>query len=330
MRNNYLRTVLAITVAILFIQCHKSNNKITSTDVLPAEPDYKDLNQWYISDRHADADVFYITSTETGDYTLADGITYHFADTYNDSVRRPLYSEMLGVDTLVSGKLNYYSPYYRQCSLQTFTSDSLLTSRMPVALDDIRKAFRYYLNNLNNGRPFILAGFSQGAMILLELLKEMDEDTYGRLIAAYAIGTTIPRKLADNCPYIVPAKGAGDTGVTICYNSIRDTSCTSMFPENSAFAINPVNWQTDVRPAVLLTETSPFLPVTQQKKEKLTIHLDEKSKYLIVEGYTGTDYILPLIGQEGCYHSREIWFYRQQLCENMALRAANFLKKSKR
>ena len=72
MRNNYLRTVLAMTVAILFIQCHKSNNKITSTDVLPAEPDYKDLNQWYISDRQADADVFYITSTETGDYTLAD------------------------------------------------------------------------------------------------------------------------------------------------------------------------------------------------------------------------------------------------------------------
>lgn len=330
MKNNYLRIVLAMAMAILFVQCHKSNNKIASGDVLPAEPDYKNSNQWYISDRHADADVFYIISTETGDYTLADGITYHFADTYNDSVRGPLYSEMLGVDTLISGKLNYYSPYYRQCSLQTFTSDSLLTSRMPVALDDVRKAFQYYLNNLNNGRPFILAGFSQGAMILLELLKEMDEKTYGKLIAAYAIGTTIPQKLADNCPRIIPAKGAEDTGVTICYNSIRDTSCTSMFPENSAFAINPVNWQTNATPAVLYTEPSPLLPVTQQKKDKLTIHLDKTSKYLIVEGFSGTDYVLPLIGQEGCYHSREIWFYRQQLCENMAIRAANFLKKSKR
>lgn len=329
MKNYHLRIVLAMAISILFVQCHQSGNKLASGEVLPAEPDYTNSNQWYISDRHADADVFYIISTETGDYTLADGITYHLADTYNDSVRGPMYSEMLGVDTLVSGKLNYYSPYYRQCSLQTFTSDSLLASRMPVALDDVRKAFQYYLSNLNNGRPFILAGFSVGAMILLELLKEMDEKTYGRLIAAYAIGTTIPQKLADNCPHIIPAKGAGDTGVTICYNSIRDTSCTGMFSENSAFAINPVNWQTNATPAVLCTETSPLLPVAQQKKDTLTIHLDEASKYLIVEGYTGTDYVLPLIGQEGCYHSREIWFYRQQLCENMALRAANFLKKSR-
>ena len=35
----------------------------------PAEPDYRDSTQWYITDRGAAADVFYIISTETGDYT---------------------------------------------------------------------------------------------------------------------------------------------------------------------------------------------------------------------------------------------------------------------
>ena len=39
------------------------------------------------------------------------------------------------------------------------------------------------------------------------------------------------------------------------------------------------------------------------------------------------DYILPLIGKEGNYHSREIWLYRDQLRENMQQRADAFLKK---
>jgi hypothetical protein len=54
----------------------------------------------------------------------------------------------------------------------------------------------------------------------------------------------------------------------------------------------------------------------------MTVHLDKASGLLFVEGFTAQDYILPLIGVEGNYHSREIWLYRQQLRENMALRAA--------
>ena len=42
-----------------------------------------------------------------------------------------------------------------------------------------------------------------------------------------------------------------------------------------------------------------------------------------MKGYTATDYMLPLIGKEGNYHSREIWLYQQQLCANMQLRIKN-------
>ena len=226
---------------------------------------------------------------------------------------------MLGVDTLVSGQLNYYSPYYRQCSLQSFESDSLAAARMPLALDDVRRSFKYYLDHHNGGRPFLLAGFSQGAHIMLELLKEMDDDTFRRMVAAYAIGITIP---AADHPHIVAAKGADDTGVTICYNSVRDTSCAMRGWTKSSIAINPVNWRTDSTPAVLVTEPSPLLPVDQQKRDTMTVHLDTASGLLIVEGFTAQDYMLPLIGVEGNYHTREIWLYRDQLRENMALRAS--------
>ena len=306
--------VLAACLLSLLAQCQSPK---TSQEALPIAPNYDEVSQWYISDRQSQADVFYIISTETGDYTLA-GVPYHHADTYNDSLRAPLYSEMLGVDTLVSGRLNYYAPYYRQCSLQSFGSDSLMAARYPIALDDVRRAFKHYLSHYNQGRPFILAGFSQGAMIMLQLLQEMDEATFQHLIAAYAIGVSISKEQLAS-PHIIPAIGADDTGVTICYNSVRDArNAVSRIGENNVVAINPVNWRTDA---------TPLLPVDQQQKDTLTVHLDQASHLLFVEGYTATDYVLPLFGMEGNYHTREIWLYRDQLRDNMALRAATFLKK---
>ena len=315
--------VLAACLLSLLAQCQSPK---TSQEALPAAPNYDEASQWYITDRQSQADVFYIISTETGDYTLA-GVPYHHADTYNDSLRAPLYSEMLGVDTLVSGRLNYYAPYYRQCSLQSFGSDSLMAARYPIALDDVRRAFKHYLSHYNQGRPFILAGYSQGAMIMLQLLQEMDEATFQRLIAAYAIGVSISKEQLAS-PHIIPATGADDTGVTICYNSVRDArNAVSRIGENNVVAINPVNWRTDAMPVTFMTEPTPLLPVDQQQKDTLTVHLDQASHLLFVEGYTATDYVLPLFGMEGNYHTREIWLYRDQLRDNMALRAATFLKK---
>lgn len=309
--------ILVLLVAWTSCQSHKNVASI------PEEPDYQDSTQWYITDRKADADIFYITSTETGDYAQPNGATAHYADTYSDSLRAPLYGEMVGVDTLVSGRLNFISPYYRQCSLQSFENDSLKAARLPLPLEDVRRAFQYYLKHLNGGRPFILAGYSQGAYIMLELQKEMDDVTYKRMIAAYAIGITI----RESHPHIVPAKGADDTGVTICYNSVRDISCAMRGWEKSNVAINPVNWHTDSTVATLITEPSPLQPVTDQKKDTMNVSLDISTGLLIVKGFKAQDYVLPLIGKQGNYHSREIWLYREQLRENMTLRTSQWLKR---
>lgn len=316
-----IRKFLIISVlAIAISSCEKSDKQ--SAAGIPAAPDYLDTAQWYISQRNAGADIFYIISTEIGDYTTADGITRHFADTYNDSIRRPLLGEMSGVDALVSEHFNFYSPYYRQCTLQTYTDDSIVKARMPLPIEDVKRAFEYYTQKINPTRPFILAGFSQGAMILTELLKSMDDKTYSRMIAAYVIGASIDENTVSNNRYIVPAKGADDTGVTICYNSVREPNCALKILGNSAICINPVNWTTDSTPATLVTETS----LKRTNLDTLTIHIDPASKLLCVEGVTADDYILPLIGLEGNYHSREIWFYRDCLKANMEARAAKFGK----
>ena len=320
--NGFIFKLLLVMSALVFCQCRDNSERwIIVDNAIPEAPDYKQDNQWYVSDRNGDADIFYVISTETGDYTLSDGSVCHYADTYNDSVRGPLLGEMKGVDRLVSGDLNFYSPYYRQCSLQSYTDEELTEKRMKLPTEDVRKAFRYYLRHLNQGRPFILAGFSQGAIILLDLLKEMDKTTYDRLIAAYVIGWSVPEEMVRDCPYIKGAQRADDTGVTICYNSCSHPDSVSVVKPRSAIAINPVNWRTDTTSAVLMTEPTPLLPVEEQQKDTMLVHLDPVSNRVIVEGYSATDYVLPLIGKEGDYHSREIWLYRDQLRENMALRS---------
>ena len=313
------RLLILLSCCICWVSCAEDQS-------LPKAPDYADPTQWYISQRHADADVFYVISTEIGDYTLEDGTVRHLADTYLEQTRQPMYGEMLGVDTLCSGKLNYYSPYYRQCSLQSFASDSA-SIRFAIALDDVRQAFAYYLQHQNQGRPFVLAGFSQGAMIARELLKEMDDAVYQRMVAAYLIGIRLSEKDMQDNPRIRPAQDATDTGVTICYNSVKGEDAA--YPANDGsnmVTINPVNWHTDNEVATLITEPTPLKPVAEQQKDTMTVKLDPASNLLLVNGYSATDYVLPLIGSQTSYHTREIWLYRDHLRDNIQQRLDAFLR----
>lgn len=311
--------LLSVTLALTCLSC-RSDRSVTTlplTETLPAEPDYSDTTQWYVVDRQAPVDLFYIVSTETGDYYV-EGSLCPYTNTYNDSTRRLLLGEMVGVDEIMSAGLNYYSPYYRQCTLQTFVSEQDMQRRLPIAMGDVRHAFDYYLTHLNGGRPFILAGFSQGGMAVVELLKQMDSAAYSLMVAAYVIGWHVTHDDLAKNRYIRPAKDSADIGVTICYNSVRDNMCAiPLISEGNRMAINPVNWRTDATPATLVSPISP---------DTVTVTLDTNTLLLNVNGYSHKDYIIPLIGREGNYHSLEISLYRHNLRRNVALRAGKYIK----
>ena len=178
---------------------------------IPKKPVYDDANQWFIRNRHAEADLFYIISTETGDH-LAGADTCHFADVYDAALRRRMEHEMFAVDSFYSGRLNYYSPYYRQVSMQSWTNEDNTLLRLPMALADVQRSWDYYLQHFNQGRPFILAGFSQGAHALMHLLRQMPDSVARRMVAAYVIGYKVTQEDLDACRHIRPAQGPTDTG----------------------------------------------------------------------------------------------------------------------
>ena len=153
-------------VLLILSLCSWNSDDHTMIGPIPAIPDYADSTQWYIHERGGEADLFYIISTETGDHLMGTD-TCHFADTHNPDLRNRMEHEMHAVDSFYSGRLNYYSPYYRQVSIQSWASESAAMARIPLAMSDCVLSWEYYLEHMNQGRPFILAGFSQGAHQML-------------------------------------------------------------------------------------------------------------------------------------------------------------------
>jgi len=268
---------------------------------VPAAPDYTAQSAWFTVERGASADIFYICSTETDDYTL-NGKECHFANAVDTASCASITAEMKGVDSLLSGNCNFYSPYYRQITMESYTDSLLMHERILVAEEDIRAAFQHYLKL--SDRPFVLAGFSQGAQLAVTLLKEMTDPVYERMVAAYVIGWYISEEDLAASKYIVPARGATDTGVTVCYNSVRSPDCINpVISGRTAVGINPVNWRTDETPAPM--------------ENGLTAHLDTLSHHVLVDGYTDSSYIMLPYFPDGCYHKFEIPWYHDSLRKNI-------------
>ena len=233
---------------------------------LPPVPDYADSTQWFIVNRGGEADLFYIISTETDDHMIGDD-TCHFADTNDPALRKNMLREMVAVDSFYSGKLNYFSPYYRQASLNSWVKQEHAYARLPIAIEDVKHSWDYYLKHLNQGRPFILAGYSQGASAVLDILKEMPDSTRSRFVAAYLIGFKVTQEDLDS-----------DTGVLINFCSLKSPEAAFYFTKGNEVCINPVNWRTDEEPAT-------FVLYGRRQNDTLSVRCDTVSHHLIVDGY---------------------------------------------
>jgi hypothetical protein len=218
---------------------------------LPPVPDYTDSTQWFMIDRGGEADLFYIISTETDDHMIGDD-TCHFADTNDPALRKNMLREMVAVDSFYSWKLNYFSPYYRQLSMDSWATPDKAFAIVPIAIEDVKHSWDYYLKHLNQGRPFILAGYSQGASAALAILKEMPDSTRSRLVAAYLIGFKVTQEDLDSFEILKPAQGATDTGVLINFCSLKSPEAAFYFTKGNEVCINPVNWRTDEEPATFV------------------------------------------------------------------------------
>jgi hypothetical protein len=115
-----------------------------------------------------------------------------------------------------------FAPRYRQATLFAFLdSAGDGVKAIDLAYQDIDRAFDAFLAR-NGGKPFIVAGHSQGSMHLLRLVQQRIAGTplEKLLIAAYPIGAAVPADFRA----IPPCADAVQTGCLVSWNAVADAN----------------------------------------------------------------------------------------------------------
>ncbi|TXS92021.1 DUF3089 domain-containing protein [Parahaliea maris] len=137
------------------------------------------------------ADVFYVhpttdLSSERWNQDVADAATNAWTDV----------SVIARQASVFNACCQVYAPRYRQASMLGVRSSGPGRegeNAYDLAYTDILRAFDDYIEHRNHGRPFILAGHSQGGLMVYRLLRDRIDSRplQARLVAAYAIGVDL-------------------------------------------------------------------------------------------------------------------------------------------
>ncbi len=172
----------------------------------------------------------------------------------DDPIFRECVNEFyLEIPVLFEDITNLYEPFYRQSNLCAFTgmtTEEIMEFQSHEQRTDIYAALDYFFEHYNQGRPFILAGHSQGSLMLKMALSDYfreHTEYLERMVAAYVIGFSVtPDDLKVN-PALKFAEGADDTGVIVSWNTEgpeNRNEKNAVVLEN-AISINPLNWKRD-------------------------------------------------------------------------------------
>ncbi len=218
--------------------------------------DYSQKANWCkIPEITKEVDTFYIYATNYIMGSLEEGAPA-YADLDNAEMLEGAQGEYVVHASAFADSTNVFMPYYRQAGMpimkkawkETGNCDAAIT--MPY--EDITAALDYYFEHYNGGRPFILAGHSQGSAIAKYALKHYfkeHREYYERMVAAYLIGYSVTKDELEAYPYLKFATGESDTGVIISYNTegpgnTAQNAATAVLLPN-ALCINPLNWKLD-------------------------------------------------------------------------------------
>jgi Protein of unknown function (DUF3089) len=221
----------------------------TSETTSAPAPDYAQASNWLSEPSSSDAskpvDVFYLYPTA---YMPSSPSAPVVCSADNPQMRSGAKAAFSRTATAFSPLANIYAPYYRQATIQIvsmpYEKQEPIVGGEPTT--DALSAFDYYIKHLNHGRPFILAGHSQGSHIMINLMADYmkkNPEVYKRMIAAYVPGYSITPQYLQQNSELKFAENADDTQVIVSYNTVAPTTTmpdTVILP--GAMAINPITW----------------------------------------------------------------------------------------
>ncbi len=331
---NRIKSSIALVLMLtVLMACSKDYTQPQKDDI----SDYSLVKHWLKTPttNHA-VDVFYLYPTA---WKQTDSTSTNYCKIDDATMMIGSASAYARQATTFEPYANVYAPYYRQAdagytlSLPAEQRDEVIGG---IPTEDATAAFSYYIEHYNNGRPFILAGHSQGSNVLLFLLAEYMKkhpDVYQRMVAAYVIGYPVTADFLKGNPHLKFAEKADDTGVIISYN----TQSPNVKPGANivtngmiGLLINPITWTRDETEATVQQSLGSYMPgkdgfvkvpyanakVDISNGVLLCSSADEEALYPITMGFG-----------KGIYHSFDYPFYYYNIQENAQKRAAKFSTK---
>ena len=306
-----------------------------SSDRISTNPlDYSTDTFWaYLPDGNTGTDVFFVAPT------VFFGDAENMNMDVNDSLSRVSFLGAINMEKgIYEFAENFYAPFYRQTSLycylqrgKKYSSDNQNVEKaFNKAYSDVEASFEYYLSQ--SDRPFILAGFSQGSEILIELIKRKltTQSLQERHIATYAIGWRLLEKDVKDYPQLQNALAEDDLGVVITFSSEAEFIESSIIAPHKTLSINPLNWTTDTT----FADREYNLGACFTNYEgKIVTEIDHFTGAYICEN-RGTlkapdvnpDEYLPKLSlmEKGEYHIYDYMFFYRNLQENVRTRILKY------
>ena len=123
-----------------------------------------------------------------------------------------------------NGTCKIYSPRYREVhfGVQFWDKDkSSFLESLQLAYTDVERAFDYYLENYNEGRPFFIVSHSLGSYIMVDMVRNRIEGTAlaDSLVAAFLIGGSLTPDSFTELPY---CNDPQETGCAIGWNTVAE------------------------------------------------------------------------------------------------------------
>ena len=333
-------TISLFLLCILFITCKPiyitSDFDFASS---PEAPDYSDNKDWAVLPSQwpkeleevvgphikKEADVFYIYPTLFTDKKDAGWNS----NVRSSKIRNEILSKAIAFQASAWTKAaNLYAPFYRQAHYRIFVDPYSSQGKEAgyMAYKDVKRAFIYYLENYNAGKPIIIAAHSQGSMHAKRLVHDFFDETplQEKLVVAYLIGVKISPNEFKNIP---PLEIADATGGFVSWNSYRKNRLPKRYESwyKGGVVTNPITWDAQN---------------TSDEKDHLgVLYSDFKvySKSIEIERIDGMLWAsVPKIPKRFLlsfvknYHFADVNLFWADIQKNAQLRVSSWLKKHKK
>ena len=252
-----IKKLLAFCLTIFLIACRTTlpigdfsmdktgiEPNYTSLDCWAAHPSKKDFSDKFPKNHKPDTslegtDVFFIYPTI---YLSGKDWNAKIDDKkLNRKINRSTIKYQAGVFNQLA---RIYSPIYRQMHIQGYKNPINGIKALDFAYQDVKKAFTYYLNHLNNGNRIVIAAHSQGTNHAERLLKEFilpNDSISEKVVLAYLIGMPI-QEISSSFQH---CSNPTDLNCFLSWRTFKSGYFPSYKHGKEITVSNPISWKSD-------------------------------------------------------------------------------------